>query len=98
MAARSGFGADCIQPGLTQLQPPMDNYMDITFEPFQGLFLPRFFNNLLIVLIPVRIHVEDTVSSAAIVGRTTRSTIRFIRTTAAGTVCNVSTAATVYKF
>ena len=35
-SARSGFGADCIQPGLTQLQPPMENYMDITFEPFQG--------------------------------------------------------------
>ncbi|RWS25823.1 MLX-interacting protein-like protein [Leptotrombidium deliense] len=29
--ARSGFGADFIQPGLTQLQPTFDDYMDLDY-------------------------------------------------------------------
>ncbi|KAI1301601.1 MLX-interacting protein [Halotydeus destructor] len=38
--ARSGFGADFIQPGLTQLQPPLDDFMD-SFEPLQDFFMSR---------------------------------------------------------
>lgn len=32
--ARAGFGADVIQPGLAQLQPPLEDFMDL---PLQGL-------------------------------------------------------------
>jgi hypothetical protein len=33
--ARSGMGAEFMQPGLVQLQPTLDDFMD-TFEPLQG--------------------------------------------------------------
>lgn len=33
--ARAGMVADFIQPGLAQLQPTLDDFMD-TFEPLQG--------------------------------------------------------------